>query len=227
VSLQTEKGEAEMKTGLLMIAVIAACLVLYAHQARAQTKPSNDLPRYEVGADFTTFTINGEQIELGAGGRFTYNLKKSFALEAAGYFSPGTCDSCPGQVTGRIGEGLFGVKAGKRFSKVGVFAKARPGFMTIGKGYFDLIPNSGGFVTFVPHRITPLALDLGGVFEFYPSKKVVLRVDVGDTMLRYPRHSFIGFNVDPVTFALTPAQRIQPAYTTHNTQFILGVGFRF
>ncbi|HEX9629424.1 MAG TPA: hypothetical protein VF961_05345, partial [Pyrinomonadaceae bacterium] len=64
-----------MKTRLLMIAIIAACLVLYAHQARAQTKPSNDLPRYEVGADFTTFTINGEQIELGAGGRFTYNIK--------------------------------------------------------------------------------------------------------------------------------------------------------
>jgi len=216
-----------MRTRLLAMAIIAGCLALCARQAPAQTKPSTDLPKYEAGPEFTTFTINGEQIELGAGGRFTYNLKKNFALEAAGYFSPGTCDSCPGQVTGRIGEGLFGVKAGKRFSKVGVFAKARPGFMTIGKGYFDLIPTSGGFVTLVPHRITPFALDLGGVFEFYPSKKVVLRVDLGDTILRYPQRSFIGFNVDPVTFALTPVQRIQPAYTTHNTQFIVGVGFRF
>jgi hypothetical protein len=216
-----------MKTRLLVIAIIAACLVLGTHQAKAQTKPSTDLPKYEASADFTTFTINGEQIEQGAGGRFTFNINKSFALEAAGYFSTGTCDSCPGQATGRIAEGLFGVKAGKRFSKVGIFAKARPGFMTIGKGYFDFVPNSGGFVTFVPHRITPVALDLGGVFEFYPSKKVVFRVDLGDTMLRYPQHSFIGFNVDPVTFALTPAQRTQPAYTTHNTQFIVGVGFRF
>src|SRR5260370_10853664 len=146
-----------MKTGLLLIAIIAACLVLCTHRARAQTKPSTDLTRYEVGADFTTFTINGEQIELGAGGRFTYNINKSFALEAAGYFSRGTCDSCLGQTTGRIGEGLFGVKAGKRFSKVGIFAKARPGFMTIGKGYFDLVPASGGFVPFLPHRISPLA----------------------------------------------------------------------
>ena len=216
-----------MKTGLLVFAIIAACLVLCTLQVKAQTKPSTELPKYEVGADFTTFTINGNQVELGAGGRFTYNLNKSFAVEAAGYFSPGTCDSCPGQVTGRIAEGLFGVKAGKRFSKVGIFAKARPGFMTVGKGYFDYLLNSDGFVTFVPHRTTPFALDLGGVFEFYPSKKVVLRADIGDTILRYPRHSFIGFNVDPVTFALTQAQRIQPAYTSHNTQFILGVGFRF
>ena len=216
-----------MKRRLFAMAIIAACLVLCTHQAQAQTKPSTDLPKYEVGPEFTTFTINGEQIEIGAGGRFTFNINKSFALEAAGYFSPGTCDSCPGQVTGRIGEGLFGVKAGKRFSKVGIFAKARPGFMTVGKGYFDVLLNNGGFGTLVPHRITPFALDLGGVFEFYPSKKVVLRADIGDTILRYPQHSFIGFNVDPVTFALTPAQRIQPAYTTHNTQFILGVGFRF
>src|SRR5207249_4333506 len=216
-----------MKTGLLVFAIIAACLVLCTLQVKAQTKPSTELPKYEVGADFTTFTINGNQVELGAGGRFTYNLNKSFAVEAAGYFSPGTCDSCPGQVTGRIGEGLFGLKAGKRFSKVGIFAKARPGFMTIGKGYFDLILDSGGFFTIIPHRITPLALDLGGVFEFFPSKKVVLRVDYGDTILRYPQHSFIGFSVDPVTFALTSAQRTQPAFTTHNTQFIVGVGFRF
>jgi len=216
-----------MKTGLLVFAIIAACLVLGTHQAKAQTKPSTELPKYEVGADFTTFTINGNQVELGAGGRFTYNLNKSFAVEAAGYFSPGTCDSCPGQATGHIAEGLFGVKAGKRFSKVGIFAKARPGFMTIGKGYFDFVPVSGGFVNFVPHRTTPFALDLGGVFEFYPSKRVVLRADLGDTILRYPRRSFIGFNVDPVTFALTSAQRNQPAFTTHNTQFIVGVGFRF
>jgi len=216
-----------MKTRLVVIAIIAGCLVLCTRPAKAQTKPAKDLPKYEVGADFTTFTIDGNQIELGAGGRFTYNINKSFALEAAGYFSPGTCDHCPGQVTGRIGEGLFGVKAGKRFSKVGIFAKARPGFMTIGKGYFDFVPNSGGFVTFVAHRATPFALDLGGVFEFYPSKKVVLRADLGDTILRYSQRSFIGFNVDPVTFALTPVQGIQPAYTTHNTQFILSVGFRF
>ena len=216
-----------MKTGLLVFAIMAVCLVLCINPAEAQTKPTTELPKYEVSADFTTFTINGEQVELGVGGRFTYNINKSFALEAAGYFSPGTCNGCPGQVTGRIAEGLFGVKAGKRFSKVGIFAKARPGFMTIGKGYFDFVPNSGGFVTLIPHRTTPFALDLGGVFEFYPSKKVVLRVDLGDTILRYPQRSFIGFNVDPVTFALTPVQRIQPAYTTHNTQFIVGVGFRF
>ena len=61
-----------MKTRLLALAIIAACLVLCTRQARAQTKPSStDLPKYEAGADFTTFTINGEQIEI-KGGRQIY-----------------------------------------------------------------------------------------------------------------------------------------------------------
>src|SRR5205809_2887140 len=144
-----------MKTRLLLIAIFTSCLVLCTYHANAQTKPSTDLPKYEVGADFTTFTINGNQIEVGAGGRFTFNINQSFALEAAGYFSPGTCDHCPGQVTGRIGEGLFGLKAGKRFSKVGIFATARPEFLTIGKGYFDIFLNIVVFISSVRLRITP------------------------------------------------------------------------
>jgi len=81
-------------------------------------------------------------------------------------------------------------------------------------------------------EIAGLGEDLTKTLAFRPTKsqtakKVVLRVDYGDTILRYPQHSFIGFSVDPVTFALTPAQRTLPANTTHNTQFIVGVGFRF
>src|SRR5438046_6206375 len=188
-----------MKTRLLATVIIAACSLLGTHQAKGQTKPSIDLPKYEVSADFTTFTVNGNQVELGAGGRFTYNINQSLALEAAAYFSPGTCDRCPGQVTGRIGEGLFGLKAGKRFSKVGIFVKARPGFMTIGKGYFDLLLDSAGFFTTVPHRITPLALRLGGVSDFFPSKEVVLRVDFGDKIPGYPHSSSIVCSLRPVT----------------------------
>src|SRR2546428_13869396 len=128
-----------MKTRLLATVIIAAGSMLGTHQAKGQTKPSIDLPKYEVSADFTTFTVNGNQVELGAGGRFTYNINQSFALEAAGYFSPGTWDSCPRQVTGRIGERLFGLKAAKWFSTVGIFAKAPPGLMTIGQASFAFI----------------------------------------------------------------------------------------
>ncbi|HEY3104066.1 MAG TPA: hypothetical protein VGJ69_10765 [Pyrinomonadaceae bacterium] len=212
---------------ILFVTAITAAFLAFCHQAGGQTKPTSDLPKYEVAPEFTVFNLYGDQTEVGVGGRFTVNINKGVALEAAGYFSPGTCDTCAGQQTGRIAEGLFGVKAGKRFSKVGIFAKARPGFMTIGKGYFDFVPTSGGFVTLVPHRLTPFALDLGGVFEFYPSKKIVIRVDYGDTILHYRQYSFIGFDFNPVTLQVTPVQRTQPAHTTHNSQFIAGVGFRF
>src|SRR5437773_12552841 len=54
-----------MKTRLLATVIIAACSMLGTHQAKGQTKPSIDLPKYEVSADFTTFTVNGNQLNLG------------------------------------------------------------------------------------------------------------------------------------------------------------------
>ena len=47
-----------------------------------------ELPKFEVAAEFTSLEREGfgrRQTEPGLGGRFTYNLNKNFALEAAGY----------------------------------------------------------------------------------------------------------------------------------------------
>jgi hypothetical protein len=218
-----------MKPRLLVIGIVTACLVLCINQAKAQTKPSPDLPKYEAGADFTSFTLNSGQTELGVGGRFSYNINKHVALEAAGYFFPGRCDTCFSGTTGRTTEGLFGVKAGKRFEKWGIFGKARPGLISFEKGFFDLVPVSSNPVVFRLdfHRQTNFALDVGGVLEFYPSRRIVVRFDGGDTIIHYGQHPFSTVSNDPVTGVLVPAQFTVPSFTRHNFQFIAGVGFRF
>ena len=218
-----------MKRKLLFtIIAIGISLLLSPLNARAQ---SADPPKYEVAADFTSLTLASRETYPGLGGRFTYNLNKHVALEAAGYFSPGKCDSCGGTVTGKITEGLFGVKAGKRFEKWGLFGKARPGFINFSKGAFDIVQTGAGGpfpFRFEVHSQTNFALDLGGVLEFYPSKKIVVRFDAGDTLIHYPRRTSNFLAPDPANpggALLVPFTT--PAYTSHSLQFIGGVGFRF
>ena len=211
----------------LAYTITTFCFLLSPLESCAQ---STDVPKYEVAADFSSLTLESGTNLAGLGGRFTYNLNKRVALEAARYFFPGKCDSCPGEVTGRVSEGLFGVKVGKRFQKWGIFGKARPGFMSFSKGAFDFVPTGGSEpfpFTIVESRRTPFALDVGGVIEFYPSKRIVVRFDGGDTILHYSERTFHSFSVDPITGALTPLALTSPGFTRHNFQFIAGVGFRF
>jgi len=217
-----------IKTFIFATTAIALCLLLGIPEARAQ---STEVSKFEVGADFTSITFSSGQSKPGLGSRLTYNLNKHLALEAAGYFFPGRCDFCGGEVTGRIVEGLFGVKAGKRFNKWGVFAKARPGLIRFGKGAFDIVPSGTATVfpfTFINRSLTHAALDLGGVVEFYPSKHLVVRFDGGDTIIHHQRRTFNGLFPDPgnpTGAILLPVT--SPAFTRHTFQFMGGVGFRF
>ena len=55
--------------------------------APAALSQTQDLPKFEVAAEFTTLereSFNGRRTEPGIGGRFTFNLNENFALEAAG-----------------------------------------------------------------------------------------------------------------------------------------------
>ena len=170
-----------------------SCLV-----SQAQTKSVSDdekAPTYEVGGQI--FSFNGHDLGFGwgAGGRFTYNLNNAIALDSeVNFFLP---DEGPAYAT----QGLFGIKAGKRFNRVGIFAKARPGFQT------NFVVNDREQARF--------ALDVGGVAEFYPNRHVVVRFDAGDVIIPF------GNNV------VGPPFRAQGLGTTHNFQFSLGVGIRF
>jgi hypothetical protein len=240
---------------LCTIIAALASLLFIGSEGLAQ----GDAPRFEIGGQFSLLNRNNPPSQLddffpprnvaepGFGARFTYNVTNNIALEAEGNFFPGRYESEGGfsglaeeidVPSGHIYQGQLGVKAGKRFRKVGLFIKARPGFV--------------GF-TKVPHliRLTPitiihpfigplqfdnpefrigkatyLSMDVGGVIEFYPSRRIVTRLDIGDTIIRY------GIFREPtgtVCTSICPPPLVfeRPAETRHNLQFSAGIGIRF
>lgn len=201
---------------------------------RAQT-PEPDAPsRFEVGAHFSSLapSYRSEQRviglfgagtnEAGFGGRFTVNLTKNIALEAESNYFPREffIDFVNG---GHLLQGQFGVKAGKRFGKFGVFGKARPGFASFSKALTPVgtttVDFNGQPVTFPvlgQRRRTHFSMDLGGVLEFYPSRRVLTRIDVGDTIIHYGKRPGL-----PPGFGPSSESR-----TSHNFQLNAGIGFR-
>jgi len=192
---------------------------------------SQDLPKYEVAAEFTTLErerFSGHETAPGFGGRFTYNLSRVFSLEAAGYFFPKRCFGC--REGGRVTEGFGGVKVGKRFENWGIFAKARPGVVSFSEGEFNVTgipPSVFSAIPFERNRVTSFATDVGGGIEFYPSKRIVTRFDAGDTIIHFTKRTTntVLFNPLTNTFSLVPVTT--PARTSHNFQFMASVGFRF
>ncbi|HKR15259.1 MAG TPA: hypothetical protein VJT15_24545 [Pyrinomonadaceae bacterium] len=210
----------------MQLAVV--CLLLLQSVVLAQ---SVDVPKYEVGVEFTTLErdqFGSKKAEAGVGARFTYNLNEMFAFEAAGYLFPDRCSGCLNG--GRMHQIVGGVKVGKRFEKWGFFAKARPGVVSFSRGQAQVvgIPPGGPFpFELKVNRTTNFAVDIGGVVEFYPSRRIVTRFDVGDTMIHFKQSTTALVGFDPLTG--TPAFFLvtRPARTTHNFQFIASVGFRF
>ena len=192
---------------------------------------SQDVPKFEVAAEFTTlerYNVTGQRTEPGFGGRFTYNLNRVFALEAAGYFFPKQCFQC--RNNGRMTEGLAGVKVGKRFENWGIFAKARPGVVSFSEGTLNVVdnPSNPPFpIQFELNRLTTFATDIGGVIEFYPSKRIVTRFDAGDTIMHFRRRTTNTVLFDPITHEISLVPITIPGRTTHHFQFMTSVGFRF
>jgi len=209
----------------IVFVVVVICLIQL--QALAQ---SEELPKFEVAAEFTTLEREGfsqRRTEPGFGGRLTYNLNEKFAIEGAGYFFPKRCFQC--RNAGNMTQGFAGVKYGKRFEKWGIFAKARPGVVSFSQGTFDVVPTGSPFIPIELefNRLTTFAMDVGGVVEFYPSKRIVTRFDFGDTIFHFKRRNLNTIALDPVTNAITPSIIPLPARTSNNFQFITSVGYRF
>src|SRR6185295_2174456 len=122
---------------IVMVLIGLLALSIGSFEAKGQ---SDDLKKFEVGIHFTSITKPGfsdSKTEPGVGARFTFNFNRSVAFEAEGNYFPHSCSFCGGNLgdnSGIITQGLFGVKAGKRFEKWGIFAKARPGVVRFGQG---------------------------------------------------------------------------------------------
>ena len=218
-----------MNTKKILMAFAALfCLTCGGLEAKAQ---ADDVPKYEVGIHFTSITkpdFSNGATEPGFGGRFTYNINSSVAIEAVGNFFPHSCRFC-GDNSGNITQGFAGVKAGKRFEKWGIFGKARPGIVSFSNGAGDYVAT--GTSPFFPfefrqRRLNTFALDLGGMLEFYPTRKIVTRFEAGDTLIHYGSRQVNVPAIDSSgSFILIPIRT--PSETRHNFQFSAGVGFRF
>ena len=206
------------------------------------TSSGDQTPRFEVGAQFTSLLVDPPtpvcgscgvvafptnlHAEPGFGGRFTFNLTDSIGLEAeSNYFTRARSASFePG---GNMVQGHFGVKAGKRLEKVGVFGKVRPGFVgftraleligTRTQPFGDITLTVGEFR--LGKKLYP-SLDVGGVVEFYVSRRWMARMDFGDTIIRYGEYVVGGFIASQLIVR-------RPPETRHNFQFTSGIGFRF
>lgn len=221
-----------MKRNALVLLALSM-LLLVNPSARAQSGDDEEVSKIEIGAHVTGFGLNlgfETDVEPGFGGRLTYNLNNSFALEAEGNFFPRDRFRDL-RASGRAFQGFFGVKAGKRYKTFGIFAKARPGFMSFSEGRFELVPNGAVFDPSLPlefrrSRLTHFVTDVGVVVEFYPSRRVFARIDAGDTIIRYGKLTVNSPLANPgEPFVLVPFTF--PAETTHNPQVTAGVGFRF
>jgi hypothetical protein len=247
-----------MKQPFLYIIAALASLLFMGNEALAQ----GDAPRFEIGGQFSLLTLNkpssqgdelvsGQVTDPGFGARFTYNVTNHIALEAEGNFFPGRnfhsegsfftrLNDDSGVPGGHIYQGQFGVKAGKRFKKIGLFLKLRPGFVTFTrvsqftglrlKTFFH--PSQGREVQlenaeFRIGKATYLSTDVGGVVEFYPSRRMVTRLDIGDTTIRYGIYRERLFEVCPLSSPCPTKVFERPAETRHNLQFSAGVGIRF
>ena len=192
---------------------------------------SQEVPKFELAAEFTILERDDffkGRTEPGIGGRFTYNLNKVFALEAAAYFFPKQCFDCPNN--GRVSQAVGGLKAGKRFESWGVFGKVRPGVVSFSDGELNIFPTGPVTPTSVfevqQNRVTSFATDVGAVLEFYPSKRIVTRFDAGDTIIYSTRRTTNNVRFDPATNTTFIGPVTSPARTTHSFQFMASVGFR-
>jgi hypothetical protein len=190
--------------------------------------------RFEAGAQFTGLMRKGDGDRNGFGGRFGYDFatfgtgKYTATAEAEINFLPG--DRFFGfpsigigtRRDGRVLQGFFGAKVGRKFDKFGVFAKARPGFVQYSRGKQN-ISGSLSNLQFTNRRETNAAFDLGGVLEFYPTKRITTRFDFGDTIVHFGERRATGFDFSTQQFV----PLIFSSETRHNFQFGAGIGFRF
>jgi hypothetical protein len=218
-----------------LYALVACSFALLAQQRAARAQDVTDAHKFEVGAQATSIhlaqtdaTINSTTVgtftthdldvtTFGVGGRVGYNVNRYVAVEAEFNYFP---EKNFNEVDQSRREQFFaGVRVGKRWQKVGVFAKLRPGAMHFDEAPFQTVcglsPSSPGCRSVSQ---TFFALDAGGVVEYYPTTRTILRFDAGDTVVRYGATGpTVGFN-STIT---------APAQTTHNFQASVGFGVRF
>jgi hypothetical protein len=178
--------------------------------------------KIEIGVQSTSLSLFHPDLPFddtqgGIGARVTYNFNRSIAAEAEVNFFPQK--QLLFSANGGAIQAQFGAKVGKRFEKFGVFAKVRPGFLSVNDvGSFTAGPNNT--LGFKIERETFFTLDTGGVLELYPSRRAAVRFEAGDTLIRHPDQLNLVFTPSPVVDV------VRPAKFKSNFQFTAGISFR-
>jgi len=205
----------QYKTRLVCMGLVFGLLLLGITSALSAQESKNKFPHFEIGGQFIALNIPSSRV--GCGGCRVYNsglgvnvganLRSWFGLDAALNFFPDPGSGADNLQGGRITQGLFGVKLGFRRDRWGVFAKARPGFVSFGRAITGVVQGPPPSFSFQFGRLTHFATDLGGIFEYYPSSRIAFRLDLGNTLVRY--------------------QTSAGSFTQGNFQVSTGVVFRF
>jgi hypothetical protein len=194
--------------------ILLTCLSPEGAQAQGAEK------KFEVGAQ-TTGTFLKEigtrdagtgTSAAGLGGRFSYGINDYISVDTE-------VNLLPGAVGKNKLQGLFGLKAGVRADKYGLFAKVRPGFMHFRSDPFGRSEPGSSLLARNRTSSTEPLIDIGGVVELYPSDSMVVRFDLGDTVIRYASRT--------VRVGLPTLETTAGGFTTHNVQASFGVGWRF
>jgi hypothetical protein len=197
-------------------AILVSLVLTISSVASAQSRDG----RVEAGVFITSVFLeeigsNDHSVGTGAGGlggRIGYRVLRWLIVEGELAVHPNA------GISGHRVQAFLGARTGVRLGNIGVFAKARPGFLYFSKDPFGVaLPGSTPFNTRWADSLEP-TLDLGAVIEVHTSGPAVFRFDLGDTIVSYNRRE--------VRSGLQPPQ---PAggFVTHNRQWSLGVGMRF
>lgn len=212
-----------MRTGRLALPVVAAAAVLCLPAAARAQSPE---PRLEVAANLNLLRVSDfGATNAGLGGRVSFDLTRTFALEGEVGFFPN--DRLSGEEF-NLGTGPFrivsdrrrtdvlvGIKAGMRSERVGVFGKARPGFTRLTDRGTKCVGSGCDTILSLLARNsyrTEFAFDVGGGMELYPTARMVTRFELGDTIIRHRSQALP-----------CPAS----SCTSHNLSSRLGFGYRF
>ena len=141
-----------------------------------------------------------DEAPLSIGVRFHYNFSPMLAADTE-------FNHAPQNPSGNFGEtsALFGIRAGKRLERFGLFVKARPGLIHFGGEYFQQRLD----------QKTHFMFDYGGILEYYPRSHMFVRIDAADAVIYYG------------SARLFNRQNPDALGTVHNFQPGFGLGIRF
>jgi hypothetical protein len=203
----------------------SALLIVFAVAGIAPAAAQTLTQRVTFAAQLSTLGVadDNDSTSVGIGARGSYALSRWLEADVEVSFFPSDhAEFSFGDDAGPVASGatdysrrrvtaFAGLKSGVRSERLGVFAKARPGFTRL----FDRGVGCSGEICALILLARPVyraefAMDLGGVVEVYPSSRSLVRFDLGTTVVRHR--------------SLAPPCQ---ACTTNNLSSSLGVGWRF